>query len=159
MRFLLRLPAVAFAALLLVGAAGCGFFSSDEEALPGVYEVDEFRFQNSQGQTFDVGDDGVTFTLTLTEDGQVTEGQLTVPSDAEGVAGRIEVFFSGTYERDGERVAFSFDGEALAEDYFDTGTPLAELEWVFFEKDGVLRADAEPYVLFLEKVRKVDENG
>ena len=141
--------------VLLLTAAGCGFFSSDSPPLPGVYETEEFRIQTAAGERFDVGEAGAFLEMTLREDGTV-EGTLRVPAGA-GVGARAEETFTGTYQRSGQRVTFDFNGEALSED-FGTGTPLAQVAWIFFEEDdGRLVADAEGYVLFLERVRALDE--
>lgn len=143
-------------AALLLGAlaAGCGLLSSDEAPLPGVYESDEFRVERDGGTVDDVEGDGAVLEMTLTEDRRVVNGRLVVPQgeDEETFA------FTGTYERDGDRVAFDFEGDALAEDYFNTGTPLSEVEWIFYDQnDARLGADAESYVLFLDREGDVPE--
>lgn len=143
------------AALLLAAPVGCGFFSSDEEPLPGVYVSEEFRIQNSDGEIFDLGEKGAALEMTLTEDGQV-DGRFAVPAGVEGACA-VEESFTGDYERDGQRVTFQFAGDSLAAGCFDTNTPLREVEWAFYENDATLRADADGYVLFLEKQRGVGD--
>ena len=142
------------AALLLAAPVGCGFFSSDEEPLPGEYVSEEFRIQNSDGEIFDLGENEDALEMTL-EDGQV-DGRLAVPDGVEGACA-VEESFTGAYERDGQRVTFQFAGDSLAAGCFDTDTPLREVEWAFYENDATLRADADGYVLFLEKQRGVGD--
>ncbi|PSQ70072.1 MAG: hypothetical protein BRD29_00425 [Bacteroidetes bacterium QH_2_67_10] len=144
------------APLLLAAPVGCGFFSSDEEPLPGVYVSEEFRIQNSDGDIFDLGEKGAALEMTLAEDGEVTNGRLAVPAGVEGACA-VEESFTGDYERDGQRVTFQFDGDSLAAGCFDTDTPLREVEWAFYENDATLRADADGYVLFLEKQHGVGD--
>ena len=141
-------------ALLLaapLALSGCGFFSSDDKPLPGVYESGTFRIQTTGGEVIDVGEAGGVLEMTLMQDGQV-RGQLYVPAGDPPHSRPRQVFvaFSGTYERNGERVRFDFGGE-LSRDYFDTGTPLGAIPWSFYENDGTLRADADRYVIFLER--------
>ena len=139
-------------ALLLAASlalSGCGFFSSDDKPLPGVYESGTFRIQTTSGEVIDVGEAGGRLEMTLMKDGQV-RGQLYVPAD-DPIRSRprqVLISFGGTYERDGEYVRFDFGG-ALSRDYFDTGTPLGAVPWSFYENDGILRADADRYVIFL----------
>ena len=143
-----RLAVFPAAVLLGMLAAGCGLFSSDEASLPGVYESNAFRVERADGSVDDVGEDGAELTMTLTDDGRVAEGRLVVPTDSTD----LERSFSGTYTRDGDRVTFDFEGGALAEDYFRTGTPLGAVEWVFYDQNSaLLGADADAYVLFLER--------
>jgi hypothetical protein len=136
------------ALLLLAGTlgAGCGLFSTDEASLPGVYELEAFRVQRAGGEVEDVGSAGATLEMTLTEDGRVVEGQFTA-----GDSAPAEIF-TGTYTRDGDRVTFDFDAGVLLAD-FGTGTPLAQVEWIFYDEkdDPLLGADADAYVLFLER--------
>ena len=136
------------ALLLLAGTlgAGCGFFSTDEASLPGVYELEELRVQRADGEVENVGSAGATLEMTLTEDGRVVEGQFAVEDSAPA-----EVF-TGPYARDGDRVTFDFAAGALSTD-FGTGTPLAQIEWIFYDEkeDPLLGADADAYVLFLER--------
>lgn len=136
--------------LLLPAAAGCGLFSSEEEPLSGVYESNEFRIQNTAGETFNLGASGAQLEMTLTEHGRVMNGRLFVPADADGVDGPIDESFTGTYTRVDDQVRFDFDDGALSGD-LGTGTPLADVSWLFFENDATLRADDDGYVLFLEK--------
>lgn len=160
MRFRFDVPARLLVAPLLavwlLTAGGCGFFSSDGEPLPGVYETVEFRIQTTDGDVIDVGEAGASLGMTLREDGSVEQGQLRIPADLQGSEGNMDEPFAGTYVRNGEQVTFDFEG-ALATDYFNTGTPLAEVRWTFYENDARLGADADGYVLFLEKASALDE--
>jgi hypothetical protein len=149
----LRTLAVLLAALSLAAQAGCGFLSDDDEPLPGVYASDEFRIQDTTGRTVDVGEAGGALELTLTDDGQVTDGRLTVPAEVGGANCPSEASLTGTYQRSGDqRVTFDYETGALVSDCFgNTGTPLAEVPFEFYENDGTLRAVADGYVLFLDR--------
>lgn len=153
MRIFVRLAAGLLVASVALGGAGCGLLSSeDEEPLPGTYESTVFRVQTSEGRV-DLEDAGATFQMTLTDTGQIRAGRLEVPAEIEGTHCE-NTTFSGTYDRKGRRVMLDFDGHSFEEDCFDAGTPLAEVPWVFYERNASLGADAEGYVLLMEKVRE-----